>query len=154
MIIPASGNCLLFPKEEQRRKKIYIVTQGEYSDKHVIGFCETEEEARKVCYLINKGRGEYECPANVEECYRAEDVQSGKVGNIEVYTFLYDAHKKTLEHQSEYSVVGDASAGVSICEQYDGDIYVDVPVACGGEDLALKIAADTVAKYRAQKLDL
>lgn len=159
MIIPAQGGALLFPKEEQRRKKIYIVTQGVHSDYHVIGYAETEAEARRVCDLINEKKGKNDDEAVVEECYRAADVQEGRVCNIFAFAFRYISSEGRTEYDGFDELFGEvASFSTTVEELPSGDLRAIVPIAAeqffDSKLRAARIAYDEIAKYRARKLDL
>lgn len=158
MIIPAQGGALLFPKEEPRRKKIYLVTCGEYSDYRVIGFCDTEKEARRACEKINKE--EMYCDrAEIEECWNACAIIEREICEIQIYEFRFLKSEGRLAYECMSWITDDPSAHFVKAKEENGDILVSVPIVTNKGTMyakvkAAKIAADAVAKFRAQQLDL
>ena len=66
-------------------KKIYTIMQGEYSDRCIVGYTDTEEKAREICASHNasdeRWTGDYEYE-EVEYMDGDEDVTPFDVVNI------------------------------------------------------------------------
>ena len=116
--------------------KIYVITEGEYSDYHIIT-ATTDEEAAKA---LAKKFG-----ADVEE---------------------YDDGKKILKMRSLYFIRFDKSGSAKIIRNVTNVSYfyneigvccgrhgggVDVTIEADSEERAIKVAAEKRAKYLAEK---
>lgn len=110
--------------------KVYVIENDYYSDRHIIGVTETEEEAKKICDAI------YDCE------YSEWDTNHFQVNQIrfEVTHFSGD------EWVAELDRYHDDSNGESYC-YYDG-CYI---VFAMTPEQAIKIAQDMEAEIKAKK---
>ena len=60
-------------------KKVYLIMVGEYSDRRCVGWCATEEEARRVCAARNSAIGNGGDWYEVEECESMDGSVAGDV---------------------------------------------------------------------------
>ena len=116
---------------------VYVIEQGIYSDRKVIGVTETEEKAKQICNGLN--RYSFDSSANYS-AYDTEQFQTQKIR----YTVVF-----TLDNEPEVSV-----DRFGIFDQYDHSvmvypeffvIYTDTP------EQAVKIAYDMRAEAEAER---
>lgn len=74
-------------------KKVYLIMVGEYSDRSCVGWCATEEEARRVCAARNSAGGDGGDWYEVEECESLDGSVAGDVcaGWTHRFEFVRDA---------------------------------------------------------------
>ena len=70
-------------------KKVYLIMVGEYSDRRCVGFCATEEEARRVCAAKNSAGGRGSDWYEVEECECLDGSVAGDVCAGWTYRFEF-----------------------------------------------------------------
>lgn len=70
--------------------KVYLVMVGEYSDRHCVGWCSTEEEARRVCAARNSAGWQDGDLYDIEECECLDGTVNGDVcvGWSRVFEFV------------------------------------------------------------------
>lgn len=117
---------------------IYVIEQGQYSDRHVVGVVETEEEAKRLCESLNKCAYIYKSAT-----YTAYDTKQFQAKRLRyTVTFLYED-----EPQVEYDNYGVYDTYDHSVMVYSGFfvIYADTP------EQALKIAYDMRAEAEAER---
>lgn len=126
--------------------KVYVLTQGSYSDYHIIGVTLDKEKAEETVEKLNYNPGVYDDPV-ILEAYESDAWDLGNLGCRE-YCFIFEP---------------DGTCGWATCEQRasmvrpaevytDCDDCVNVHVYTDkGWDHARKIAWDTRAKHLAEK---
>ena len=128
-------------------EKIYVVTQGNYSDYHIVAVTLDKEIAEKIAAKFSNDWGE----CDVEEYGDAElmlkpawTIRFDKAGNV----------CDTDECDSDYSYhrIGEVYENKSI--YYGGNYHISATVAADDLESAIKIAAEKRAKYLAEKLGL
>lgn len=115
---------------------IYVIEQGQYSDRHIVGLVETEEEAKRLCDSLNK------CTYD-SATYTAYDTKQFQIKKMRyTVTFLYED-----EPQVEYDSYGLYDTYDHSVMVYSGFfvIYADTP------EQALKIAYDMRAEAEAER---
>lgn len=147
---------------------IYLITQGEYSDYRVVGYCTSKNVAEKICAKLNRRelQHKYNSPYMVESCRcmdekpKAESVayeyefhatkdKSGKV----IIHYPYSAEGVLVDEWLPVRVEHDALRDPAIGIGYlDSETYtIRVRVKQKNRDKALKIAKDALAQYRAEE---
>lgn len=118
---------------------IYVIEQGQYSDRHVVGLVETEEEAKRLCDSLNKCAYIYKNSATYTP-YDTKQFQTKKMRYT--VTFLYED-----EPQVEYDSYGFYDTYDHSIMVYSGFfvIYADTP------EQALKIAYDMRAEAEVER---
>ena len=124
--------------------KIYIITQGSYSDCHVNNYVNTEEEAIRVCHALNNKKAKY-CDE-----YEYEELEkfTGEVKQTELYKghrfTLYstgdETHESWIKTESIQSIIKGDKSGY-----YYG--IINEP----DEEKARKIFYDKLAEYKARE---
>ena len=122
--------------------KVYVVTEGDYSDYHIVGVCTSKESAERIRQLASSDYHEaqieeYEADRfNVEPTYKYYYVRVLKDGAVEVSvgSCIY----------SPYEVYDYRRARGSVTA------FV-VDVFAQDEEHAKKIAFDCIAKYKAER---
>ena len=121
--------------------KIYVVTEGEYSDYRICGVFTKEKKAERYAYLIG---------GNVEE-YEADDAN-----NPERLLIQYDRRRNEI-----INVTGTYWGGEERMQYGIFDCYVPFSERMAQEedkgklkDILLKIAQDRYAKFMARELGL
>lgn len=118
---------------------VYVIEQGQYSERHIVGVVETEEEAKQLCDSLNKCAYIFEDSAT----YRAYDTKQFQTKKMRyTVTFFYDD-----EPQVEYDGYGFYDVYDHSVMVYSGFfvIYADTP------EQALKIAYDMRAEAEAER---
>lgn len=131
-------------------KNMYLVFVGEYSDRHCVGFCSTEEEAQRFCAVKNSTRQYYSDDYEYEE---AECLD----GRMDGFVDLGQSVKVQFEKNKDgWTVcwVGDVVYSVRhkprvLNPDYNDYIKVDVWMKEYDKDKAIKIAQDTLYEYLA-----
>lgn len=114
--------------------KVYVVTQGSYSEYHICGVSLDREEAEKLAKICS----ESDELAEVEE-YDTND-------NAKAFRFKRFFHCERWMSEIEIDEVPPYSVKeLNVVNEYD-DIYVNAD----DEKMALKIAADIYAKHDAE----
>lgn len=125
-------------------EKIYVVTQGVYSDYHIVAATTDRELAEKIAAKFSTKWDE----CDIEEYDDAEvmlkpawEIDFNKDGNI------VSTHECTSAY--DYSCIGE-------CRDYGSwyDNKMRVTVSADDLESAIKIAAEKRAKYLAEKLGL
>lgn len=130
--------------------KVYIVTAGSYSDKHIVAVFMTRKEAEQFCDAQNSKAkwdsqecriSEYPIGADIslagKELYRAYENKRGEI-------YAYFTGEKIQDYSDEISVVKE-DCGTFEC-------YIAVDMDCDEpEEYARKVAADLFAEYKARK---
>ena len=139
---------------------IYLITQGDYSDYHVVGYCTSKNAAEKICAKLNRRELQKIYNSNpymVESC-RCMD-EKPKAESV-AYEYKFHA-KKDISGKvvifCPYSVEGVLVDGwLPVRVEHDGysisEAYtIRVRVKQKNRDKALKIAEDALAQYRAEE---
>ena len=138
---------------------INLITQGDYSEYHVVGYCTSKNIAEKVCAKLNRGELQrvYSIPYMVESC-RCMDEKP----KAESVAYEYEFHAaKDISGEVEIRYPRSADGvlvdewlpvrvkrdGYSVSESYT----IRVRVKQKNRDKALKIAKDALARYRAEE---
>lgn len=130
--------------------KVYIITAGSYSDKHIVAVFTTQKEAEQFCDVQNSKAKWDSQVCRVNEYPIGADISlAGKQlflahegAHNEIYA--YDTGENILEYANEIGVVKDNG--------FHLECYVSVDMNCDEpEEYALKVAADLFAEYRARK---
>lgn len=121
--------------------KVYVVTEGDYSDYHIVGVCTSQESAKRIQQIAS---GDYH-EAKIEE---------------------YEADKFNIKPTYNYYGVsvyknGSATANIDgyIFEPYEVRDYCNAKHTCAfsvdvfaqDEEHAKKIAFDLIAEYKAKE---
>lgn len=114
--------------------KIYVVEQGQYSDRHIIGVTDDKKKAEKVCGALDAWYSEWDTDQfEVRNCLRFE-VYDPNCSYDSDWTAVYDAYD-LYDNYKENTELDD---GVYI-------IYAD------SREQAIKIAQDMRAEKLARK---
>lgn len=125
--------------------KIYVVTDGDYSDYHICGVCTSHKTANELKDYVN--RNEF-CGARIEtyETDAWEDILN--VGGF------YDVRRyedgSLYTHRQEYDIEGCYMKRNRVYRSRNFNTLYTFVVA-KDEDHAKKIASDLFAKYMAEK---
>ena len=127
--------------------KYYVVTQGEYSDYHIVAVTSDREIAEKIAAKFT-GRSYY------DEC-RIEEYGDAEVMLKPAWLVYFDKNGNvdgTRECDSAYDY-----ENIGIVREYNrcfgvGDIIVTV--SADAKESAIKIAAEKRAQYLAEHIDL
>ena len=120
--------------------KVYVIEKGVYSDRHIVGVVETEEEAKRICEIISEKKGSkyFEDIASYEE-YDTTKFRTNRLRYIVTEAFgEWDARYDDYDLYSQYKD--------STCI-YEG-AYV---VYANSQQQAIKIAQDMAAQGKAEK---
>lgn len=115
--------------------KIYVITQGSYSDYHIIGVTEDRIKAENIQKIFNKAY----CGAEIEE-YDTEDINIIQPG----YKYYCVTSEGDVEEETYYI---DLDKRVYEPPRWSLSTYVFAK----DEEHARKIAQDRFAEYRAEK---
>lgn len=127
--------------------KIYVVTQGSYSDYHIVAVTMDRDIAEKIVAKFSNDWGECE----IEEYGDAEvmlkpawRIYFDKDGNV--------CETAECDSDYDYSCIGE------VCEKkniyFGRNYHIHAVVSADDLDSAIKIAAEKRAKYLAEKLGL
>lgn len=124
---------------------IYVVTEGCYSDYHIVGVSDDEETARKIAEY----RG-----AEVE-IYDTNDFTDDRLLWDYTWRTWYDDYGEKQERESlEFRMPDEVWKEVNkVYRTWDKYRY-EVVVKANDREHALKTARDMVAQYRAKEADL
>ena len=121
----------------------YVITNGEYSDYHIVAVYADREEAYKVCKILND-RCEY-------EDYKIEEYEDGSLvryENLNTYCVLFDDNKTRIRENDsddfEYCLRKE------YWQYQDGTVWA-VFVFASNKEEALKIASEKRAKLMAEQ---
>ena len=116
--------------------KVYVIEKGMYSDRHIIGVVETEEEAKKICNVISTNQEE----DWVE--YTEYDTHQFATGRLRYR--VYDCGDEWEAIYDDYDLLAMYKDNV---EEYSGSyvIYANSP------QQAIKIAQDMKAEKLAKE---
>ena len=121
----------------------YVITNGEYSDYHIVAVYADREEAYKVCKILND-RCEY-------EDYKIEEFEDGSLvryENLNTYCVIFDNNEtRVRENDSddfEYCLRKE------YWQYQDGTVWA-VFVFASNKEEALKIASEKRAKLMAEQ---
>jgi hypothetical protein len=136
--------------------KVYIVTEGEYSDYHIIAVFATREEAEKLVKFLNTDAEIEEYTLGVRFDLNTNRklfkviVWYDRSAKSSIYTF--SCYKVIENPYFTVDYVHDEPTITSTSRKWDGNsIGYHVSLLADDEDHAVKIAIDAVAKYRAQE---
>lgn len=130
--------------------KVYVITQGNYSDYHICGVAETMEKAQKLVKYF--GRPNY--PADIEiydtNTQRTLDKKRWRI--IHKIPKQYGRFSTSVEEYDVYSVeeLREESNTINYEERDDYDYYFAY-IAAKDEKHALKIFWDKFAEYIARQ---
>lgn len=126
--------------------KVYVITQGEYSDYRICGVALDVERAEAIKRHFNKNYGD----ANIEE-YDTDDYADEKL--CQHYQIEID---KNTEEATVWGIVyvGAGGGGRENSFRFDIDGNFIAYVYAKDQDHALKIAFDKRAKMLAEKMGL
>ena len=121
--------------------KVYVVTEGDYSDYHIVGVCTSKESAERIRQLASSDYHE----AQIEE-YEADSFNIEPTYNYyEVIIFKYgDIHVDTHEYIYDPYIVRDYR-NAKCATKYSVNVFAR------DEEHAKKIAFDCIAKYKAEE---
>ena len=119
--------------------KVYVVTQGEYSEYHIVGVTLDREKAERWLELYNSEKGKYYYVAEIEE-YEADEFGNGGLYQWEV-----------SPGWSNEECVLDTMSERDYDEWYCDDYNYYLTVMAKDKDHALKAAHDKIAKLKAEK---
>lgn len=140
-------------------KKVYLIMVGEYSDRRCVGWCSTEEEARRVCAARNSAGGDGGDWYEVEEraCLDGSMADEVCAGWSHRFEFVRDADG-WRKRWSGFAVLNGRHAPVvrerNVFDGWRSDTpCVRVRVWRKDEDVAAaqKAALDALYEYLAQK---
>lgn len=120
----------------------YVIMRGDYSDRHIVAVTCDKQKANKIkqCYSDDYGEARIEqweeSALNFDGYYRIE------------YNTLDNNYE--IEKQLPEDVYDDVN---SICEYYHKDGF-RVVVQAENKEIALKIARDLFAEYKAKKEEI
>lgn len=125
--------------------KIYVVTEGSYSDYHIVGVSDDMETARKIAEY----RG-----AEVET-YDTNDFTDDRLFWLYTWRTWYDDYGEKQERESiECRMQDEFHEEVNIVRLTWGKRRYKVVVKANDRDHALKTARDMVAQYKAKEAEL
>lgn len=101
-------------------KEIYIVTQGEYSDYHIVAVFDNKKEAQKFVDFKDKYGGYYSLGIETFNIYSEFEKYLLKIDedNDEnnYMTFTYDSGNENIEHERTYK---EKSLTIEVYDYYD-----------------------------------
>ena len=136
--------------------KVYLIMIGEYSDRHCVGFCTTEEEALQYCAAHNRpnavGRyGDY-YEYEAQKCLDGKVRHVCNVGVTFEITFVHKGNSWQVRHVIEEGISIEHQPRVITIPRFN-DIAVDVWLSEANKEKAKKIAEDTLYKYLYEKME-
>ena len=126
--------------------KIYVVTDGDYSDYHICGVAVTKEMAEKITEHIMR-IDSYSCP-NIEEYDTNTWIETLNNGNMFHVVLLEDGRMNLYDETYDMEYGYENRNKVF---DFDKRGALNVWVFAKDEDHAKKIASDLFAKYMAEK---
>ena len=125
--------------------KVYVITHGKYSDYHICAIAATKEMAEKLRVFYSDQFDQ----ANIGEWEVEENLGERQIPNRKYYTVEKDRSGKLYITNEFY---WDGYGVDMFVGYYNG--YYEVNVMADDEDSALKIGADKIAQYEAERLGL
>ena len=124
--------------------KVYVVEQGDYSDRHIVGITETLEEAEKIRDLIydSKYTNRYLAPSIAVTEY---NTRAFKDSRLKFLVTIYDDDKVSAE---------TVNPNCGLYEDYTDTCYTDYGdyvVFARSIEQAVKIARDMEAQRKAEE---
>lgn len=119
--------------------KVYVVTQGEYSDYHIVGVTLDKAKAERWVELYKADKCKYDSDATIEE-YEADEF-----GNDGLYLWEVSAGWGSKDVQI------DKNNGYDYGEWYRDDHDYRLTVMARDKAHALKVAQDKIAMIKAEK---
>lgn len=146
--------------------KVYVIMQGEYSDKEVIGVTHNLELAKAICKVHNVESEDYYdywvwdedgTLVYTDETFKkqAESIETAFVYNITA-TIKGGVVKWDTNHIYGYGIQQDErteSTAPKLITEKDNDLKGELHVYAEKEDAADKIACDYLAKVNAELLE-
>ena len=132
--------------------KIYLIMTGEYSDRHCVGYCTTEEEAKKYCAIKNSAHMDdyYHNEYDIEEQECLDGVMDG-VPDIGVsFRIIFDGTNIRFVDDPIIS----ARHKTSVFGKNGNSLEVRIWQKEADENKARKIAQDAVCKWYAEEMEL
>lgn len=132
--------------------KVFVVTQGAYSDYHIIAVCIDKNRAQQIARLTSKDLNDSYSRSEIEE-YELDEAYGLFPENISnIYRLEYDDAKKLtlLKCENGEDEYNDA---LSDFVNHSGKKYITYVFANTPED-ALKIGADRITQFRAEEQGL
>lgn len=125
-------------------KKIYVITQGVYSDYHIVAATTDYELAKKIAAKFT---------TRYDDC-EIEEYDDAEVMLRPAYRIYFDA-SGNVDSTDECKDAYDYS-GIGKCNEYGYGFNSKMRVTVSADDpeSAIKIAAEKRAKYLAEKLGL
>lgn len=140
-------------------KNIYIITQGCYSDYHIVTVFDDEDKAKAFVEAYNKHKTSSYDDDYCVETYKINGIDicsSGGKIYYNAWTNVYGSLYVEPAPECDPKCVGVVN--VRHCNAYDSSVGLDVPVEfydvtvlAENADKARKIAADKIAEYKANK---
>ncbi len=130
-------------------KEVFVVMQGQYSDRHIEAIFDTEENAQK--YVRSHLKPKWDSPCYVEKWEVNPSVYGQKVQDVEIE---YNPENNTIVRVDPESYhISDGMWGVegfvfSISSKSIPLLYY---IKTGNTDNLLKVAQDRYAEYKARK---
>ena len=125
--------------------KIYVITEGDHSDYHIVGVATDLEMAKKIQNYINREKWSY---AEIEE-YDTEEWKQLVNDNRPIYYVKETEDGGLYASQISYDYTDRYKSANMIMTDSDGRLKVYV--LANDYKHALKIASDLFAKYKAEK---
>lgn len=123
--------------------KVYVIEQGEYSDRHVVGVVENEEDAKRICEAIGR-----KWHGKTDTGYLEFDTEQFTVNKqLRFIVYCYDSWREKNHWVAEYDTYDFYKQYPETTMDYEGH-YI---VYAKDSDHAIKIAQDMDAEYRAKK---
>lgn len=116
---------------------IYVLTDGDYSDYHIIGCFSTNELAEKAAKVLGGSVEEYELDEVGKDNRWSYHIHMDSNGNIESTMIqIQQPKEKAVGHYKDYS--------------HQNEIKFWAEVLAEDKDHAIKIAADKIRQYRVE----
>jgi len=128
--------------------RVYVITQGQYSDYHICGVTANKAAAEKVVEHLNSTvNNDWYSAACIEE-FDTDIWESGK--QVWVYTLKEDGRDFVYEDGYADVTKTDGLYSIKKLKNNTGTIYT-VYILANDEDHARKIGRDIFSSYRAQE---
>ena len=121
--------------------KVFLVEEGEYSDRRVVGVFSTEEKAKHYCEKIDAG-------ADWEEIEIDKEVKPEYWFNVGIS--LYTGQIFYCDHTTFEKEKSITEHGIDLYNRYK-EVYINVKTPARDRDHAIKIAADKRREWIATK---
>ena len=122
--------------KRKEKMKVYVITQGAYSDYHIIGVALDKEKAERIASFFDSDSTE------IEE-YDTErwDISDGRC----LYTIRIDNGRISIIDNDEFY-------DTNVVRAYPSWNVYEVSVMARDKEHAMKIASDMIAQYKAEKM--